>query len=273
MGCGASKNIAVQQASNDIVPKPATPQETITVKPATPQVVVVETKTVQPPSVQADILVITPAANETDSNAVNNKTGQLNTKPLIVGKIINQPSSSDSGLESNDENSKKDTSSQAETEGEEVTPVIMERPSSRGGLAFDMTFEGDEARVRAPARLEKLRTRTRSAEMTVDELKAKLEAAESRREVYEQRLKEKMNKETQKIEKIHQIQQAVDVAVTQSKTTMEDKENKVLENREANLRKIREKLKAREDHARKVREAKRSSGSRSDLMPTEVPVN
>ena len=60
---------------------------------------------------------------------------------------------------------------------------ILERPSSRGGLAFDMTFDGEQSRQRAPQRLEKLRTRTRSAEMSIHELQEKLAAAETRRQV------------------------------------------------------------------------------------------
>jgi hypothetical protein len=292
MGCGASKSVNVQAGSAPVQQAPAAaPQQASVVvvvqaKPATPKPV--------DEAVTVEVIVPAPAAT------VSNKED----------KTVGKETGPDSGLENNDDdiaipadeaeeadcdrpptpdltivgtkaNSRLRAALSAvnnetdldDTERESSasttrSAVISERPSSRGGMAFDMTFDGEQSRTRAPARLEKLRTRTRSAEMTVDELKDKLVAAEARREAYEKRLKEKLSKETEKVEKVQQ-QHAVDTSAS-LKSNQEDKESKVLENREANLRKIREKLKAREEHARKVREAKRLSSS---SLPEAVPVN
>ena len=72
--------------------------------------------------------------------------------------------------------------------------VVQERPSSRGGMAYDMTFAGQQARAQLPARLSQLQQRSKREDLTVDELKKKLEAAELRRTSYEQALKDKMAK-------------------------------------------------------------------------------
>ena len=72
--------------------------------------------------------------------------------------------------------------------------VIHERPKSRGGEAFDMTFAAGDARAHVPARLQALQQRSRREELTVDELKRKLEAAEMRRTSYEQALKDRLSK-------------------------------------------------------------------------------
>ena len=82
-------------------------------------------------------------------------------------------------------------------------PVILERPSSRGGSAFDISFEEEQQnatpyefppRARAdvcrglPRRLKRLEERNSSGkkkreELTLEELQAKLLAAEVRRKV------------------------------------------------------------------------------------------
>jgi hypothetical protein len=153
----------------------------------------------------------------------------------------------------------------ADSETDDVlnsSAVIAERPSSRGGMAFDMTFEGEQARVQVPARLEKIRTRTRSSEMSIEELQQKLAAADARRQAVEQKLKEKLSKESEKIEKVQQVHAALEPV---KKSEVVEKENKALENREANLRSIRDKLRAREEHAKKVRENKRLSGGAAEF--------
>ena len=60
-------------------------------------------------------------------------------------------------------------------------PVVQNRPSSRGGMAFDITYDQP-----ANSRLDKIKTRTSKKakpELTMADLQTKLEAAENRRKV------------------------------------------------------------------------------------------
>ena len=100
--------------------------------------------------------------------------------------------------------------------------------------------------------------------MSLEDLKAKLEAAESRRVSQENKLKERMSREGVKAEKIQEQLASTDGTNDELKSKVDDKEAKALENREASLKALRDKRKAKEEHARKVREAKRLS---SQLSP------
>lgn len=308
MGCGASKSVAVaNMPSQPIVAAPTTTivavqqkQEKGVEAPAVliPEVPLMEV--VEAVVAVAEPVPVAPLDDDTNElESILNKPVLAPIKPVEIRPM-------DSGCESNDELAKdkesissaldlttvgkrasrirsaisaaSDASHLADTESDSNSfeaipaPTIAERPSSRGGLAFDMTFEGDQARARVPARLEKIRTRTRSSEMSIEELQAKLAAADSRRQSVEQKLKEKMSKEVEKTGKVQQ--QLTQNLEGMKKTEVVEKENKVLENREANLRSIREKLKAREEHARKVRENKRLSGSVADLSAAQpLPVS
>ena len=83
-------------------------------------------------------------------------------------------------------------------------------------------------------------------------------------------MKEKLSKENEKVEKVQQQHSnIVTLTPTKVKAEKDSKENKVLENRENNIRQIREKLKAKEEHAKKVREAKRLSGNAADFAFSE----
>jgi len=57
---------------------------------------------------------------------------------------------------------------------------ITERPSSRGGMAFDINFDDRSAPKRMPKGLQK---RKKATNLTKEELQAKLDAAEQRRKV------------------------------------------------------------------------------------------
>jgi hypothetical protein len=278
MGCGASKNTVAIDAP---------------IEPEQPVVESAREVTVKP--CLAPVATAKPSLDEAiDTSATKNEATEPDlpridddAELMSITKSINKPSI-DSGLESNEDLSKDDTAQQPankrsslrfrslvasasssnkaddEAEADPVEPVIAERPSSRGGLAFDMTFEGEQSRARVPARLDKLRSRTRSSEMSVDELKLKLAAADARRQEYESRLKDKMKQESNKAERIQQAHASADVS-TLAKTEQSQKENKAIENREANLKAIRERLQAREERAKRVREAKRASGSSRDF--------
>jgi hypothetical protein len=66
-----------------------------------------------------------------------------------------------------------------------------------------------------------------------------------------------MEREVQKVERVQQQQQGQHSQETDKVKAIGAKDNKVLENREAQLRALRQKLQAKEEHAKKVREAKR----------------
>lgn len=130
-------------------------------------------------------------------------------------------------------------------------PSVMQRPKTPGGLAFDITFDSGRSPARRPARLKKLEHTGRvNSELTLDQLQAKLRAAEKRRVDYERRVRMKMAEESAKIE-------GASKALTREKTVIESKvdaaENKATENRERHLKDLRAKLRAKEARAEKVR--------------------
>lgn len=137
-------------------------------------------------------------------------------------------------------------------------PIIMERPKSRGGCAFDMTYDDEPKVKRIPARLKALEHRDKSKsgigrEATLAELEAKLYAAERRRSDYERRVKSKMAEESAKVE-------LGTKSLTRQKTTLDasivKSESKATENREKHLKNLRDKLKQKEKRAKQVRENK-----------------
>lgn len=144
-------------------------------------------------------------------------------------------------------------------------PVILERPSSRGGSAFDISFEEEQqnATPGLPRRLKRLEELNSSGkkkreDLTLEELQAKLQAAEARRKDYEQRLREKMHHETKKAEQYSRsANTSLNESLEKAQTETGEKEKHAVENREAHLKLLREKLKAKEERARQVREKKR----------------
>ena len=176
--------------------------------------------------------------------------------------------SADEGLSSSREASAKSREPAEDETVEAVVAVVAERPSSRGGMAFDMTFEGVAARAVLPARLEKLSRATPDTD--IDTLKRKLQAAEARRIIYENKLKDKMRQEAAKVEAIQAAQQEKTAESAVVKT--QEKESKVLENRQAQLQQLRDKLRAKEMHAQKVREQKRIAQANGALAGPVVVV-
>ncbi|XP_065184867.1 uncharacterized protein LOC135815487 [Sycon ciliatum] len=144
---------------------------------------------------------------------------------------------------------------------------IIQRPPSRGGMAFDIiTTTPDTGNVRrAPSRLRELK-RTPSQDknqMSAEKLKDKLQAAEKRRLQYEK--ENVISKTESKKKRLDQVHNALEeFASRQSMQTqgrMLEEQDKKAGNREAQLKALRERLKAKEDHARKVREAKQALAS------------
>jgi hypothetical protein len=153
--------------------------------------------------------------------------------------------------------------------------VVHERPASRGGRAFDLSFEGSVSSTptRLPARLEKLQLRSKTEELSVEQLKAKLEGADQRRKAYETALKAKMAQETSKVQQVQQTHVALKDEEASRQSEVVEKENKALLNRSASLKALRDKLKAREEHAQKVREAKRLNSSAGLSMACRIVEN
>lgn len=193
MGCGGSKGVAVAASQAPPGNAPATKQETASVivvrqDPASVQPV---TPKQAAPSVKSGSSTETEATEDSgyDETIITEKTKNVDD---IVAQ---RPPTPDLAIEG-----KCMTVPDVpafESEEDASVPVVMNRPSSRGGLAFDITYE------EAPKsqRLEKLQSRAQKAkpELTIQELQAKLAAAEQRRKDHEKRLTDKMAKESEKI--------------------------------------------------------------------------
>ena len=127
-------------------------------------------------------------------------------------------------------------------------PSILERPKSRGGCAFDITYE--DSRAPRPARLKSLESQKSGSELTLEQLEKKLRAAERRRLEYENKVKAKMHQESAKLELGKRM-------LTRERTSLDKSmvksENKATENRQKHLETLRAKLKAKEVKAKKVR--------------------
>ena len=273
-GCGASKSVQTQDAPA-AAPTPASQKKVIVAAAAT-----ATTASIARPT-SASNNTSAPVANNTNEDAIitedsGNAQAAEHARPATPDLTL-----SGAAVKVTKSEQLRAMALAARDSGEEEVPdrdgsassrdsgVVHERPSSRGGRAFDLTYDGQEQRKVLPARLEKLQRRSKQ-ELSIDELTRKLEAAEARRVGYEQALKEKLAKEGAKV---HVVQQAIgarqDATLDARKSEVADKENKALLNREASLKQLRDKLKMKEDHAKKVREAKRlSTGTSGSALAT-----
>lgn len=141
--------------------------------------------------------------------------------------------------------------SQASTTTTQSCPAILERPKSRGGVAFDMVYDEPTKTTRMPARLKAIEHKNKiKRESTLAELESKLAAAERRRSDYERRVKAKMLEESQKVEMAGRslTRQKSNLGANISKS-----EDKARENREKHLKQMRDKLRAKEKKAKQVR--------------------
>ncbi|XP_077991333.1 uncharacterized protein LOC144445597 [Glandiceps talaboti] len=136
--------------------------------------------------------------------------------------------------------------------------LLLDRPKSRGGLAFDIMLspEGSLSPIkRAPPRLAKLKKKSKKKK-TKEQLEAKLRAAEERRKAKEQEMKERLHSQANKDK---QIKDAMDAFAESQKKVAEQSTEKVdraAENREARLRAFQEKAQKRKEHAERVRQLK-----------------
>ena len=271
MGCGASKTVAT---ADTVAPPTTTTKIAVQQSPAT-----------------TEEIISTPAATETTCNqhiteespegeqvAAENRppTPELmiagsGLKGLLAASRANQSKGSEA-RESHDEAfTERESSAGTVRSSTSDTAVVLERPSSRGGLAFDMTFEGQQARATLPARLEKLQARSSGREdLSIEQLKEKLAAAESRRVIYERKLKDKISREMAKVEKVQAVHQEQEGRKDEVASRVLEKETKVLEKRQASLQQLREKLRQKDEHAQKVREQKRLSAGLSGSALTPI---
>lgn len=182
MGCNSSKAVAV--SDNQPVEKPQ-PRLEPKVPPALvviaqDSIVVVNDKLEGKLSTNSE----DSGCDQSDGENLNNNIKNTATLERTVSQRIPDSPESSSGSSDRDQ-----------------APVVSERPSSRGGLAFDITY--DSPRKNGSSRMNSLQKKSRSQkkELTIEELKNKLETAEVRRKDYESRLVEKMAKESNKISK------------------------------------------------------------------------
>jgi len=166
----------------------------------------------------------------------------------------------DSDMEGDDTVSRDRDTSAVSTRS---APIILQRPSSRGGSAFDISFEEEQSTPGLPKRLvqRESSTRKKREELTLEELQAKLAAADQRRRDIEARLKAKMAQESVKGEQVRSVNTSLNESVDKSLSEVNEKEKAALDNREAHLKQLRERLRAKEERARQVREKKKQLAS------------
>jgi len=273
MGCGSSKAVTVSNAPvvaptkgpQKVVVGPTEPATVVMKEPAIPAI----TPAKEPVAVRksspgdsgledAGMITEDTAGGEEIADTNRPSTPELvisGSKPAV--RATREP---DSDLDLDDPLLRDMSASSVRS-----APVILERPSSRGGSAFDISFEEEQqnATPGLPRRLKRLEERNSSGkkkreELTLEELQAKLLAAEVRRKDYEQRLREKMQTETKKVEQYSKsANTSLNESLEKAQTETDEKEKHAVENREAHLKQLREKLKAKEERARQVREKKR----------------
>lgn len=154
-------------------------------------------------------------------------------------------------------------------------PIILQRPSSRGGSAFDISFDGEQepSTPGLPKRLAQRDSsgRKKREEMTLEELQAKLAAADQRRRDIEARLKAKMAQESVKGEQVRSHNTSLNES-TGSAGAPDEKEQQAVNNREAHLKQLRERLRAKEERARQVREKKKALAATGGSVSTPALV-
>eukprot|EP00047_Mylnosiga_fluctuans_P019378 m.82017 g.82017 ORF g.82017 m.82017 type:complete len:277 (+) comp8098_c1_seq1:82-912(+) len=260
MGCGSSKSVQIADAPNPEPVKKADSAVDVS-KP--------EPAPVQAAPSQKSLRPITPptkpSARESDRSSPDSGLDQdkpdlasVSTKkaPLPPKKTVDPADESDNEVEAACHVGRETSATSTRS-----APVIMERPSSRGGSAFDISFDGPAPADNPglPRRLKTLdQSRKRRADLTLEELQAKLNAAETRRKELEAKLREKLAAETKKPETYTQsLNTSLNESVEKIQSDVDQKLKSTSENREAHLKQLRDRLKAKEDRARQVREKKR----------------
>jgi hypothetical protein len=145
-----------------------------------------------------------------------------------------------------------------------INLCIVERPASRSGQAFDITFtnEGTPNRKKLPLPIARLQAQKRKHEFSREELDEKLKKADQRRQESERQMLERL---AQQIDKQCHTQQALQSFADKENKRLEEQLQKSIDknhsNREAYLKSLRDKLRAKENHAKVVRENRQSAGA------------
>ncbi|EGD79663.1 hypothetical protein PTSG_10513 [Salpingoeca rosetta] len=258
MGCGSSKAAEVKQTTVEAAPSSAAPTATkVDVSQSNKSVAQAEgdkndTSTQQAQQDSAQAKPDTKKDEAAASQGMNTDADLSVTGRKIESRAGSRDQQNPPDTPATDDDYSRMTSA---ISTRSAPPSIMERPSSRGGRAFEISFEDGDVR-RAPRRLQKLQhsSRRRKGDLTLDQLQRKLEAAEKRKKEYEKRILEKISVDTRKPADRREEQTEQQAKEVEKK--VEKKVDKAMENREAHLRSLREKLRAREEHGRKVREKK-----------------
>lgn len=201
------------------------------------------------------------AGGEAIASSNTNNNVDLSISGSAVGRSNHSSTGAAAGGADDDDDDDDDDASlrMASATSTRSAPSIMQRPSSRGGSAFEMQWDEGDGTARMPRRLEKLKhsSKRRKGELTLDQLQRKLEAAEKRKHEYEQRIKAKVAGELHKVNAVANTAAATPERNEELENRVAGKGDKAEENREQHLKMLRERLRAKEEHARKVREKKR----------------
>eukprot|EP00055_Hartaetosiga_balthica_P003970 m.9659 g.9659 ORF g.9659 m.9659 type:complete len:255 (-) comp3510_c0_seq1:156-920(-) len=135
-------------------------------------------------------------------------------------------------------------------------PSIMQRPSSRGGQAFDIQWDNESpvsTHRKPPRRLQKLKGKKR--ELTLEELKQKQQQAAKRKEEYDARVRAKIQADSESKERKKHAE--IEERSKEIEKSLNEKTSKAEEQRQQHFRNLRDKLREKEEHSRKVREKKK----------------
>jgi len=189
--------------------------------------------------------IITESTHNGEALAASDMPQSIGTDFLVTGSAFG---SRNKLRDIDSAKSNQSAKSSFSTQSTASAPSILERPKSRGGCAFDITYE--DSRAVRPARLQSLEKKRSGSDLTLEQLEKKLRAAERRRIEYETRIKAKMLRETNKLKK-------ASTSLTREKTTLgnkiDSKEDTATANRRKHLENLRAKLKAKEAKAERVR--------------------
>eukprot|EP00039_Didymoeca_costata_P009442 m.125011 g.125011 ORF g.125011 m.125011 type:complete len:232 (-) comp14484_c0_seq6:2784-3479(-) len=201
-----------------------------------------------------------PGDTPTENNNTTLTTDTQNNETATTQqeeKLLSQKEDLPSTKESNDKNNKADRNTHSAkshdsgfneenntSDGKLNAPIIVERPKSRGGCAFDITY--DEGSAPRPRRLKSLERRNPE----VLDVEAKLRAAEKRREERNKEISRKLASDTEKgYVRLNREKMELDKKIHVS-------EDRAMENRERHLQQLRDRLRQKEERARRVRENK-----------------
>eukprot|EP00049_Salpingoeca_infusionum_P000166 m.37760 g.37760 ORF g.37760 m.37760 type:complete len:259 (-) comp10126_c0_seq1:220-996(-) len=241
MGCGGSKSAEVVVAPGQ-APGAAPSTSEVT---RTQSVAVAESKPAVPEEAANSGIIDESTPNGEDIAGPGNSGVDLSLSGTAVAKPV--PGDGDDDDDDDDAFSRMTSATSTRS-----APSIMQRPSSRGGSAFEIQWDDTGSESKPPRRLQKLQhsSRKRQGDVTLQQLQKKMQAAERRRKEYEKRIQDKLKKESEKAKTIQDRQQEQQGDASKIESAVD----KAAEKREEQRRALREKLRAQEEKRRQVRE-------------------